>query len=110
MIATACGVEPWRSSEFTHCDDESVLEQPALFEIGDQTMEDAIQFRDEHLMDLMLEDVVVPGHSVGDHDEWRSLRDEVACHECVQPESPWPVPDAIFFREFGGVEKVGAGH
>ena len=105
MIAPARGIQPRRAAEFAHRDDQRVIEQAALLEIGDEAMQDAVEFRHEHLVDLVLEDVVVPGHAVGDHDERRAVLDEMPRHERVLAEGAGAVARAVFRGQFRDVEQ-----
>ena len=70
----------------------------------------AVQLRHQHLVDLMLEDMVVPRHAVGHHHERRAFLHEVPRHERVQAKGAGTVTNAILFRQLCEVEKVRARH
>ena len=86
MVASAFQIQPRRATEFAHHHDERFLKQPAPFQIRDELMHDAIKVGHEHLMNLVIEDVAVPGHPIRDHHKRRAVLDEVARHERVQAE------------------------
>ncbi len=99
MVATSCRIDPGGASELAHGDDEGGIEESSGLEIVDEVKEDTIEFGDEHLMDLVLEHVVVPVHAVGDHDEWCSVLDEVPGHEGVLGKATWAIAFAIVLRK-----------
>ena len=51
-------------------------QQAAVLQVGDEAMKNAVQFRHQHLMDFVLENVVVPRHAVGHHDERGAVLDQ----------------------------------
>jgi len=67
---------------------ERAVEQPALFEIRDQLEQDPVQLGDQHLVDFVLEDVIVPAHAVGDHHKRRAMLHQVQRHERVLAKLP----------------------
>jgi len=77
-----------------------MIEHAAIFEIGNEAVESAIELRDEHLMDLVLEDVIIPWHAVGDHDERSALLDKLPRHEGMLSEESRAVTGAVPFRQF----------
>ena len=109
MVTSARYVDPRGATELAHGDDESGVEESARFEVVDEVEEYAVEFGHEHLVDFVLEDVVVPVHSVGDHDKWSAVFDEVPRHEGVLCEAAWTVPFAVFCGETFDVEEVSAG-
>src|SRR5581483_9804442 len=79
-------------------------------QIGNEAMENAIQLRHQHLVNLMLENVIIPRHPVGHHDERCSLLDEIPRHERVQAEGTGTIASAIVGLQLVDVEEVRACH
>src|SRR5690606_33512694 len=96
--------------ELAHRNAERVVGSPARLEIADERVEDAVEVRDDHLIDLVLEDVRVPRHAVRHHDERRAVLDEVTREERVKTERAGTVTLAVALREPLEVEEVRALH
>ena len=109
VVAAAGDIEPRGAAELPHRDHERGIEEAALLEIADEMEEDAIELRHEHLVDLVLEDMVVPVHAVGDHHERGAVLDEMPRHEGVLREAPRPVAFPITRGKPLDIEELGAG-
>ena len=68
-----------------------------------------IEFRHEQLVDLVLEDVVVPVHAVGHHHKRCAMFHQMPRHQGVLGEAARPVGLAISGRKLGDIEEAGAG-
>ena len=69
-------------------------------------MQNAVELGHEHLVDLMLEHVVVPVHAVRNHHERGPVFDQISRHQRVLREAPRAVAFAISGGEFVQVEQV----
>ena len=47
-------VDPWSSAKLAHCNHECVVEHAALLEVGDELVNDVVQIRDYHLVNLIV--------------------------------------------------------
>ena len=110
VVAAAGLVDPRRAAEFAHCDDEGVFEHATVFEILGELENDVVEVGNNHLVDLVVEDVAVPRHAVGDHDEGGSFFDESAGEEGVLAEGAGAVTVPVGLRDSFEIEEVGAAH
>jgi hypothetical protein len=51
---------------------------------------DPVELRHEHLMNLVLEYVIIPRHPIGHHDEGCPFLEEISRHEVCKPNVPGP--------------------
>src|SRR6185369_17082044 len=79
-------------------------------EIGDQVENNAVEFGDKHLVNLVLENVAIPGHAVCHHDKGRAFLDELAGEQRMHAEVAWSVPFAIFSGKLIEIEEIGTAH
>jgi len=110
VVAAACLVDPGGTAELAHRDDEGVLKHAPVFEVFGELEDDVVEVGDDHLVDLVVEDVAVPRHAIGDHDEGSTFLDKGAGEEGVLAESAGAVALAVGLRDALEVEKVGAAH
>ena len=110
MVAAARRVEPRGAAKLAHHDHESLVEEPALLKVVDEVGDNAVYLGDEHLVDLVLEDMAVPGHAVGDHNKGRTVLHEVAGQERVEPKGAGAVALAVLGVDLIEIEEVGAAH
>ena len=110
VVAAAGLVDPGGAAELAHRDDEGVFEHAAVFEVFGELEDDVVEIGDDHLVDLVVKDVGVPGHAVGDHDEGGSFFDEGAGEEGVLTEGTGAVAVAVGLRDTFEIEEVGAAH
>ena len=110
VVAAAGLVDPRGAAELTHRDDKSILEHAAVFEVLGELEDDVIEIRHNHLVNLVIKDVAVPGHAVGDHDEGGAFLHEGAGEEGVLAESSGAVAVAVGLRDALEIEEVGAAH
>ena len=61
-------------------------------------------------MDLVIHDVAVPRHSIGDHHAGTSVFDQVTCLQHVHPERAGAIPLAILFRQLFHIKQWSAAH
>ena len=109
MIAATRGVQPRGAAEFTHRNDQRGIQQAARFKIVDEMKQHAIEFRHQHLVNLVLEDVVVPVHAVGDHHERRAVFHEMPRHERMLGKTSRAVTLAVPRWKFVYIEEICAG-
>ena len=110
MVAAAGLIDPRTATEFAHRDDQGVFQHATVLEVFGELENDIVEIGDDHLIDLVIEDVAVPGHAVGDHDEGSSFFDKGAGEEGVLAESAGAVSVAVGLRDAFEIEEVGAAH
>jgi hypothetical protein len=88
MIPATGGIKPWRPSKLAHRK-QALSQRSPLFKILDKVKENPVQFRDKHLMDLMLEDMIVPVHAIGNHHERRTVFHKMPRHERMLRKTSW---------------------
>ena len=95
MIASAIAIDPRRAAEFTHPDNERILQQPALLEILHQRTHGAIHDRElpilERGKDVL---VVVPAAKIDFHKR-DSLFDKSPGHQTAPAKSRFAVSPAV---------------
>src|SRR5678815_1482173 len=73
-------------------------------------MNDPVEIRHEHLINLVMKNVAVPGHAVGHHDEGGAVLDQMPGQQCVQAKCSRSVSLLVAGRELFQIEEVGAAH
>ncbi len=110
VVAAAGLVDPGGTAELAHGDDQGVFKHAAVFEVFGELEDDVVEIGNDHLVDLVVEDVGVPRHAIGDHDEGGSFLDKGAGEEGVLAKGSGAVAVAVGLRDALEIEKVGATH